>query len=43
MITYDELVKLKPKQIKHNNVYYYVMFYHNKKNDLYLIQLYKKN
>lgn len=42
MITYNELVKLKPKQIKHNNVYYYVVFYHNKKNDLYVIQLYKK-
>lgn len=42
MITYDELVKLKPKQIKYNNVYYYVVFYHNKKNGLYLIQLYKQ-
>ena len=42
MNTYDELVKFKPKQIKHNNIYYYVAFFRNKKNGLYLIQLYKQ-
>lgn len=48
MVNNDELVQLKPKQIIHNNIYYYVkiisvkIFPYNEGSNSYFIQLYKK-
>lgn len=43
MITINELAKLKPKQIKHNNIYYYINFSYKENNFFHIMQLYKQN
>lgn len=43
MITNTELAKLKPKQIKHNNIYYYIKFNYNENNFFEIMELYKQN